>query len=138
MSATIALADREPNGLAEMLAGLLEANLASDPRRERLLRPAVVDLEVVDAEVEATVRISPGSVEIANGAADPNADVRIRARAQDLLAMAAAPLLFGLPNPLRRDGRSIVGRLLRRHVRIAGLVRHPVVVSRFARLLSVA
>lgn len=138
MSATIALADREPNGLAEMLAGLFEANLASHPRRERLLRPAVVDLEVVDAEVGATVRISPGSVEIANGAADPSADVRIRARAQDLLAMAAAPLLFGLPNPLRRDGRSIVGRLLRRHVQIAGLVRHPVVVSRFARLLSVA
>ena len=137
MSARIAPTDRDPNGLAEMLAGLLEANLMAHPRRASLLRPAVVEIEVVDADVGATVRFSPGVVEIANGPATPRAEVHVRARAQDLLAMAAAPLLFGLPDPLRRDGRSVLGRLVRRHVRISGMLRHPIVLSRFARLLSV-
>lgn len=134
----VALADREPNGLAEMLANLLEANLAARPRRRALLRPAVVELDAVDAQVEATVRISPGAVEVSNGPANPGAQVRIDARAQDLLAMAAAPLLLGLPNPFRREGRNVLGRVLRREVRIDGMLRHPVVLSRFARLLSVA
>jgi hypothetical protein len=121
-----------------MLARLLDANLATRPPRRSLVRPAVVELAVVDAQVVATIRISPDAVVVANGPANPAPDVRIAARAQDLLAMAAAPLLLGLPNPFRHDGRSVVRRVLRRQVRIAGLVRHPLVLSRFARLLSVA
>lgn len=138
MSTRVTLVDREPNGLAEMLARLLETNLGLDPRRGRGLGPATVELAVVDADVQATVRLSPGVVEVANGPANPNAEVRISARAQDLLAMAAAPLLLGLPNPFRRDGRSILRRVVRRQVRIDGMLRHPVVLARFARLLSVS
>lgn len=138
MSTRVTLVDREPNGLAEMLARLLETNLGLDPRRGRGLGHATVELAVVDADVQATVRLSPGVVEVANGPANPNAEVRISARAQDLLAMAAAPLLLGLPNPFRRDGRSILRRVVRRQVRIDGMLRHPVVLARFARLLSVS
>lgn len=137
MTVRVVLPDPEPNGLAEMLAGLLGANLSAEPRRERWLRPAVVEIVALDADVRATVRLSAGEVEVANGPADASVQVRVRGRAQDLLALAATPLVFGLPNPLRREGRSVLGRVLRRRVRIAGMLRHPVVLSRFARLLSV-
>ncbi|HEX6230879.1 MAG TPA: hypothetical protein VF029_04145 [Actinomycetota bacterium] len=138
MSARVTLADPEPNGLAEMVSRLLRANLDAHPRRARLLRTAVVELAVVDADVETTLRLAPGLVEVANGPANPAAEIRIRARAQDLLAMPAAPLLLGVPNPLRRDGRGLLRQIARREVRVSGMLRHPVLLSRFARLLSVA
>ncbi len=131
------LADDEPNAFAGMLAGLIEANLARHPRRASLLRPATVELEATDAGVAVAVRTRRGEVRIANGPANPGFDVRIRAGGQDLLALAAAPLLLGYPNPLRRDGRAVLGGLARGRIRVHGLLRHPVVLSRFARLLSV-
>lgn len=138
MTARVVLSGPEPNGLAEMLARLLEANLSAEPSRERWLRPAVVEITAADAEVRATVRISSGRVEVVSGPPDPSAQIRVRARAQDLLALAATPILIGLPDPFRREGRRVLGRVLRGRIRIDGMLRHPVVLSRFARLLSVS
>jgi hypothetical protein len=134
----VALADPEPNGLATMLAGLIGSNLDRNPQRARLLRGATVELEAVDAGVAATVRLRAGRVEVANGRAGPSLDLQIRAVSHDLLALAAAPLRLGFPDPLHAEGRAVLGRLVRRRVRISGLLLHPVVLSRFARLLSVA
>jgi hypothetical protein len=36
------------------------------------------------------------------------------------------------------DGRAVLAKVLRRQIRIPGLVAHPLTVARFARLLSVA
>jgi hypothetical protein len=134
---TRVVVDAEPNGLATMLAGLIESNLARRPKRSRLLRPATVELEAVDAGVGATVHLDAGSVRIANGPANPAFDVRIRASSRDLLTLSSAPLVLGLPDPLRRDGRAVLAGIARRRVRIGGMLRHPVTLSRFARLLSV-
>ncbi len=68
----------------------------------------------------------PGSIEIANGRANPGSDLRIRAPSQELLALSSAPLLLGLPDPRRRDGRAVLAGVARGRVRIAGLLRHPV------------
>lgn len=136
--AIVVLADPKPNGLAEMLAGLLDSNLARDPGRARLLHRAIVSLEALDAGVVVTLSLLPGRVRVANGAAEGRWDLRIRANAQDLLELSIAPLRFGLPDPLRRGGRSVLGGILARRVRISGMLRHPVVLARFARLLSVA
>jgi hypothetical protein len=130
--------DAEPSGLAQMLAGLIEANLARDPGRARLLRPSVVAIHAVDAGVAVTVRLSPARVAIANGGAGGRADVRIRAGAQDLLQLANAPLRLGLPDPLTPEGRAVLRGVLWRRVRISGMLRRPAALARFARLLSVA
>jgi hypothetical protein len=134
----VRLADAEPNGLAEMVAGLLRSNLERRPERGALLRPATVALEALDAGVGAAIRLGPGRVELANEPPARRADVRIRAESRDLLALSSAPLRLGYPDPLRPQGRAVLAGILRGRVRISGLVRHPVVVSRFARLLSVA
>jgi hypothetical protein len=136
VTAEVVLADDAPNGLAEMLAGLIRANLDRRPERSALLRPAVVEIAAADAGVEVTVRLRPGVVEVENGPANPGSDVAIVADARDLLELSAAPLRLGLPDPVRRDGRAVLVLVLRRRVRIAGLLRHPIALSRFARLLS--
>jgi hypothetical protein len=136
--AAVVLADAAPSGLAQMLAGLIESNLARDPERRRLLRPTTVVIDAVDAGVAVTIRLSPGRVAIANGDASRGADVRIRGPAQDLLGLANAPLRFGLPDPLRPAGRAVLRGIVARRVRVSGMVRHPAALARFARLLSVA
>jgi hypothetical protein len=133
----VVLVDAEPNGLAEMLAGLLEANLARSPERSRLVKPAVVQLSAFDADVTVTVRTRLGRIEVSNGPADPRAHLRIGAESRDLLELSSAPLRLGFPDPLRGAGRAVLAGVLARRVRISGMLRHPVRLSRFSRLLAV-
>ena len=137
-SPIVTFADPEPNGLADLLGRLLEANLATHPGRRRLLGRSVVELMATDADVSASVRLSPGGAEIANGGAEAGAHVSVVGHGQDLIDLAAAPLRLGLPDVLHRSGRSVVRRILGRDVRVSGMFRHPVRMSRFLRLLSVA
>jgi hypothetical protein len=83
-----------------------------------------------------TVRLDGERVRVSNGTGGPRPDVRVRASGHDLLALAAAPLRFGFPDPFRREGRAVLGRIASGEVRVSGMVRHPMVLSRFSRLLS--
>ena len=131
----VSYADDDPNGLGSMLGALIERNLERDPARRRLLRPMVVALSATDAGVAATLRIGPGGVEVGNGA-DPGADLQVATDARRLLELAAVPLRFGLPDPFTAPGREVVGALLRRTLRVRGLVRHVAGLGRVNRLLS--
>jgi hypothetical protein len=94
-----------------------------------------VSVRARDAGVAVTIRIRPGDVRISPGP-DPEATVRIAASGRDLLAMAAAPLRLGLPDPFRREGRAVLGSILAGRVRVHGLVRRFPAVRRFTMLLS--
>ncbi|GIU98692.1 MAG: hypothetical protein KatS3mg014_0308 [Actinomycetota bacterium] len=128
--------DVEPEGLAALVGGLLEANLRADPRRARLLRPARVEIRAQDAGASVLVELRPDGV-LVTGSADGEVDVRVAADAARLVELVAAPLRFGLPDPLRPEGRAVLRSLVRREIRIRGLLRHPLVLTRLARLLSV-
>lgn len=135
----VAYADREPNGLAAMVGGLIEANLRQHPERRSLLRPAVIELIAVDAGVSVRIALSPRQVTVSNGSSRPDRPrVRVRADSDGLLFLSSAPLRFGLPDPMSSDGRAVLAKVLRRRIRISGLIAHPLTVARFARLLSVA
>lgn len=125
----------DPKGLASMLGELIAQNLARDPARHRLLRPSLVAVLARDAGVSVTIRIAPGDV-LVMGRGDRAAPIRIRASGRDLLAMAAAPLRSGLPDPLHREGRAVLFAIARGDVRIHGLVRRLPAVRRFTMLLS--
>lgn len=127
--------DPSPSGLSSMLGGLIEQNLARAPERRGLLKPAVYTIEAPDAHVTVTLRVSPDRVRVADGA-DPTAHVRITADSARLLSIAAAPLRFGLPDLQNSQGRRVIADILCRRVRIVGLLRHPVLVSRLTALLS--
>jgi hypothetical protein len=138
VTATVAVESDDPSALARMLAELIEINLRRHPERSQLLRPATIELEAIDAGVVATVHVRPDLVEVRGGRANPRFDLRIRAASRDLLELSSAPLRMGFPDPLRRAGRMVLGDVIRGRVRIAGMLAHPIVLSRFARLLSVA
>jgi hypothetical protein len=134
---TVSFADAEPNGLADLVGRLIASNLDGEPGRRRLLRPAVVELSASDADVRATIRLSPAGVTVSNGSAGPRPHLRVRADAYDLIELAAAPLRLGLPDVLDVRGRAVLRQIVGRHVRVSGMLRHPIRLTRFTRLLNV-
>lgn len=133
----VELIEGDPGGLASMIAGLIEQNLERDPSRRRLLRPVVFSISVPDADVSVTVRVAPDRVQVADGAG-PACQIAIVADSASLLELAATPLRFGLPDPFLAPGRGIVRDVIRRRIRIRGMLRHPMLLGRVAALLSVA
>ena len=134
---TITVVGGEPSGLASMVADLIEQNLARDPTRTALLRWSVAVLDAPDADVTVFLRIERDGVRVGNGDV-PDAHLRIRSDSGRLLDLTTVPLRAGLPDPLRPEGRAIIGDLLRRRIRIRGLLRHPLRLVRLTKLLSVA
>lgn len=137
-AARVAFVDAEPNGLARMIGGLIEANLLHHPDRSKLLRPARVDLAAIDADVGVALQLESGSVTIANGFSNHRADIRVSTDSLSLAELAAVPLRLGFPDPFDREGRVVIRKVLSADIRIEGLVRHPIRLSRLTRLLSVA
>lgn len=136
---TVVFVETEPNGLATMVGELIRANLERDPERQRLLRGASVGLTAPDAGVSVTLHVARGGpVTIANGRVGAKPDLRIRADSHALLELASAPLRFGFPDPLRREGRAVIRKLFAGEVRVAGMLLHPRKLARFTMLMSVA
>lgn len=131
----VRFADAEPNGLASMVGGLIEQNLARDPSRARLLTGGSATLVAPDAGVEVTVRLGPGEVVVTNGP-DPAADLVVTAASGRLLALAGAPLRLGLPDGLSAEGRAVLRDLAARRVTIEGMATHPGLLRRLTMLLS--
>ncbi len=131
------VADRAgSSGLAAILGGLIEQNLSREPTRERLLRPAVISIMAIDAEVGITLRIDHDRVVIADGL-DDTAQLSITATSVDLLAMTDVPLRFGLPDVFRAEGRRVLRDIMSRRVLIHGMASHPRRLARLTKLLSV-
>ena len=135
--ATVSYADEEPNGLATMLGGLIEANLRDHPDRERLLRPAVIAVTAPDAGVSVTLRMSPGTVEVSNGVRGrPN--LSVRADSDTLIELSAVPLRFGMPDAMTKEGREVTGKLMKGQIKVKGMVLAPGKLARLNKLLSVS
>lgn len=142
----VAYADAEPSGIADLVGRLLEGNLADHPERAELLRPATIEIHATDAAVAVVLELSPGRILVRDGAPasrerrtnGPRRDLVIAATSADLLAVAGAPLLAGLPDPRRRAGREVLVAIATRRVKVSGVVRRLGTLRRFARLLSVA
>jgi hypothetical protein len=138
VSVEVDFLDEEPNRLASMIGGLIEANLAAHPERRKLLRPrAAIGIVASDAGVALTLRLAPSRVTVGNGLSG-RPQVVIRAKSETLTELSSVPLRFGLPDVMTAEGRAATGKLFRGELRVKGLLLHPGVVSRLNRLLSVA
>jgi hypothetical protein len=136
VSVRVEFADAEPNGLASIVGGLIEANLERDPDRVAKLRRSDVGIVATDADVSLTVRMVPGRIAISNGLVPP-LHLCVRATSETLLALTAVPLRFGLPDALTPQGRSVVRDLVSRRLRVEGLLRSPRRLASFTSLLSI-
>ena len=137
MTAEVQYLYEEPNGLAAMIGGLIEANLAAHPEREKLLRPrAAIGIIAADAGVALTLRLAPGRVSVGNGLSG-KPQVVIRAKSETLTELSSVPLRFGFPDAMTPAGRAATRKLFRGELEVKGLWLHPGIVSRLNRLLSV-
>jgi hypothetical protein len=135
----VVLDGEDPNGLAQMVAGLIEANVAADPGKERLLATmrGAVQLDVPDAGVTVGLKFIPGVVTVTSTAV-PGADVRIRADADTVLGLSTVPLRLGLPDLLTEEGRRVAKKLLTGRLRIGGLPLGLQKMRKLNRLLNIA
>ena len=125
------------SGMAALLGGLIQANLAAHPEREALLRqPATFSINAPDVGAAVSIRLSPGLVSVAAGGSS-HADVRIEGPAESLLALSQIPMRFGLPDPASRQGRDVARQLLSRRLKVRGSLMHAGKLMRLAKLLSV-
>ena len=132
-------ADAEPNGLAEMLGGLIQANLEQHPERAALLRkPAVIAINAPDADVSVTITVLPSTVRIVNGRPTRKPQLDVTADSTTLIELSSVPLRFGLPDSMTREGREVNQKLFTGKLKVKGMTAHLGALARFNKLLSVA
>lgn len=134
---TVTYMDQEPNGLAAMLGGLIEANLEAHPERARLLdKPATFAITATDADVSVTIHLGDGAVKVANGVRG-RPHLRVRATSEDLIGLSSVPLRMGQPDAMTKEGRAVLGKILKGHVKVNGVVTQSGRLRRLNELLSV-
>lgn len=130
--------DEEPNGLAAMLGGLIQGNLDAHPERVGLLSSsATYSIVAPDVDVAVSIRVKDGSVTVRNGIVG-RPDILITAESDALLGLSSVPLRFGLPDAATKEGREVTTKLLKRELKVKGLLLHPLKLARLNKLLSVA
>jgi hypothetical protein len=130
--------DAEPNGLAEMLGGLIQANLEQHPERATLLKQAVIAITAPDAEVSVTIMLQPSKVIVRNGRPPIRPQLDVTTDSITLIELSSVPLRFGLPDSMTKEGREVTKKLLSGSLKVRGLLTHAGTLARFNKLLSVA
>ena len=128
------MTDDEEAGIAALVLGLVRQNLERDPARRRLLRGGSAVIAATDAGTAVRVELVPDLPWVEGWPLE--ASVEVRTTSATLLELSAAPLRFGLPDVLSRDGRRLVVAILGGSIRIRGLMRHLPTVRRLTMLLS--
>jgi hypothetical protein len=131
---TVKLGHQAPNGVAAGLMALVERGAAKRPRVARELRGRV---EIRFAEDYAPVRMAFDDVEVlvedGNGRRW-SSDLVIEGSLPDVIQLATAPLVGGLPKPTDKRGRAALANVAARRVRIEG---SPLLARRVMKLLEV-
>ena len=114
------------NGLAMMLQGLLAENLAASDKKRRDFESMSSTFGIVapDAEVTVTLAFSDGRCTIYDGLRH-EPDLVITADSGKIPEMSLLSIRYGLPWLLDDNGKNFVRALLKREIRIDGLVRIP-------------
>jgi hypothetical protein len=114
------------NGLAMMLQGLLAENLAASAGKRRDFESMSSTFGIVapDAEVTVTLAFSDGRCTIYDGLRH-EPDLVITADSGKIPEMSLLSIRYGLPWLLDENGKNFVRALLKREIRIDGLIRIP-------------
>jgi hypothetical protein len=130
----VKLGHQAPNGIAAGLVALVERGAAKRPRVARELRGRV---EIRFAEDYAPVRVQfdDDHVLVEDGTGRRwSSDLVIEGSLPDVIQLATAPLVGGLPKPTARRGRAALASMAARRVRIDG---SPRLARRVMKLLEV-
>ena len=132
-------ADREPSAFASMLGGLIEANVENSTakRKDFEALTARVGVFVTDIDEGVTLDFDQGTLTVHSGL-KPKRDITIRAEADTVMNLSNLKIgAFGMPVYYDSVGRGIVASLLRRKLRIDGLLGNIATLNTVTRIFSV-
>ena len=128
----------EDNGMANMMAELIRANVTTSRYKALCFRAlkATVGVEVVDAEVSATLLFNRRSCVIYDGI-DGKTDLKIVANSEAIIELSSINLVAGMPFYLDKTGMSILSKLLLGSIKIKGAAFSPLSLHLLTIVLSV-
>ena len=130
----------EASAFAQMLGGLIEANVISRPEKLKDFHnlKARVGIFVTDIPEGVTLNFDGGHLLVRNGL-EEGRDVTIRAEADTVMLLSNVRIGFaGMPNYLDATGREVAAKMLTGKLKIEGLVGNLTTLNRVTRLFSVA
>ena len=130
--------DPDVEGLGIMLADLVRGNIEADASRVRLLHgvSGKINVHAVDAEVSVGLEFSGGRM-LVHAKPFTKPDLDITCDAETLMGMSSVPLRMGMPDLATADGRAVFGKMLRRELKVKGMLTKPKLMTRLQKLLSV-
>ena len=128
----------QENGLANMVAELIRANIDTSPYKMRVFfsLKGLIALSATDAEVSLTLAFSQGSCFIRDGIAK-DVQATVTADSESIIELSNVNLVGGLPFLFDAAGRGLVKKVVSGVIKIDGLLSHPVTMTRLAIVLSV-
>jgi hypothetical protein len=128
----------EEGGMASMIADIIKGNLEEKPHRASDFKAlnGNIYMRAEDAEVDMTLAFSNGSLMV-HGGKYGAAKISIATDSATLLDLANINIKWGLPYYLDGVGRSVITRLVTGKLKINGLLTHPIMLTRFTKLMSV-
>jgi hypothetical protein len=115
-------ASKEPSAFAEMLGGLIGANVTARPEKKRDFDTLVarVGIWVTDIDEGVTLAFDAGKLTVYNGL-EPNRTITIRAEAETVMSLSNLKIgLLGLPVYYDEVGRGVAAKLLQGKLKIDG------------------
>ena len=122
-----------------MLGGLIDANVTARPEKKRDFDTLVarVGIWVTDIDEGVTLAFDAGKLTVYNGL-EPGRTITIRAEAETVMSLSNLKIgPWGLPVYYDEVGRGVAAKLLRRKLKIEGLLPNIAILNRVTRIFSV-
>jgi hypothetical protein len=132
-------ASKEPTAFAEMLGGLIGANVTARPEKKRDFDTLVarVGIWVTDIDEGVTLAFDAGKLTVYNGL-EPDRTITIRAEAETVMSLSNLKIgLFGMPVYYDKVGRGVAAKLVQGKLKIDGMLQNIATLNRVTRIFSV-
>ncbi|MDQ2923652.1 MAG: hypothetical protein M3Q90_05090 [Candidatus Dormibacteraeota bacterium] len=129
----------EPSAFAELLGGLIEANVLAHPQKRKDFDALVarVGIWANDIDEGATFVFESGTLTVYNGL-EPRRTITIRSDSETIMSLGTMKIgVFGLPIYYDEVGRGVAGKLLRRTLKIDGMLPNIATLNRVTRIFSI-
>lgn len=125
--------------IAAILSQVIEQNLEQRPEKVKDFNSLNVWVGIIvrDYDIEMTLQFEKGKLTLYGGLVG-NPPIVITTDSGVLLELPSIKIKFGLPYFFDELGMSAVKKILKRELRIKGLLAHPIALVRLIKVLSVS
>jgi SCP-2 sterol transfer family len=123
--------------MALLLSNMMRENLEQPEKlKEFNSLKATVQILVKDVGTSVGMVFDGGSLTFHDGGAG-TADLSIETDSETLLELANVSIKFGLPYYFDEVGLGILKKLLKRELKIGGMLTHPIALTRLSKVMSI-